>query len=145
LDLVAAVRLSGRVTDQSTGKPPKAAVVEYYPLLPNPNLGKLTNCPTQAASSAVVRPDGSFDLAVLPGPGVVCVAASPRNAYAGAVVDDDETAKFFPEGMNPGGGKGVITAGGPGGQANFLPLNKYHALSLINPDEKAKSAAADLT
>jgi RNA polymerase sigma factor (sigma-70 family) len=145
LDLAAAIPLTGRVKEQVTGKPPKTAIVEYYPLLPNPNRGKLTNCLAQAAASAPVGPDGSFSLAVLPGPGVVCVAASPRNSYAVAVADDDETAKFFPEGMNHGGAKGVITAGGPGGQANLLPLNKYHALSLINPDEKAESASVDLT
>src|SRR5262249_33885251 len=53
-DLVSGIPLRGRVTDQATGKPPRAAVVEYYPLFPNPHSPKLTNGITMAASSALI-------------------------------------------------------------------------------------------
>jgi hypothetical protein len=139
LDLIAAVPLSGRVTDPATGKPPKSAVAEYYPLFPNPYSGRLTNCPVQAASSAPVGSDGSFGLAVLPGPGVVCIAASPRDRYAAAAADDD-LAKYCPDRSNRGA-LSVATGLGPA----VLKLNKDHSLSLIDPDEKADSVAVNLT
>src|SRR5207237_8709264 len=75
-DLVSGLRLQGRITDQATGKPPMRAVVEYYPLFPNPHSSKITNGPEIAASSCIVQADGSYGLVVLPGPGVVCAAAS---------------------------------------------------------------------
>jgi RNA polymerase sigma factor (sigma-70 family) len=103
-DLVRGIVLRGRVTDQATHKPPPAAVVEYYPLFPNRHSSRITNLPSLAASSAAVQPDGSYALAILPGPGVVCVAASPRNSYAVARVDDQELAGLFNDGANHRGG-----------------------------------------
>jgi RNA polymerase sigma factor (sigma-70 family) len=144
LDLVRGIPLGGRVTDQATGKPPRAAVVEYYPLFPNPHAAGLTHCHTLAASSAVVRPDGSYTLAVLPGPGVVCVAASPRNSYAVAVVEDRELAELFHDGADHGGGRRLLAAVGAKGHVP-LSVDKYNALALIRPDEGAASVALDLT
>ena len=51
--------LVGRVTDQSTQKPPLRAVVQYYPLFPNHHSSEIANG-FLAASSAVIQPDGSF-------------------------------------------------------------------------------------
>src|SRR5262245_48537563 len=90
IDLVGGIPLSGRATDKATGKPPRAGMVEYYPLFPNRHSASLTHCPVFAASSSIIQPDGSYHLVALPGPGVVCVAASPRNSYAVAAVDDRE-------------------------------------------------------
>src|SRR5262249_24872076 len=91
-ELVGGIRLQGRVTDGATQKPPRTAVVDYYPLFPNPHSSRITNEMIAAAASAVVQPDGSYSLVVLPGPGVVCATASPRNLYAVARVDDNELA-----------------------------------------------------
>jgi hypothetical protein len=144
VELGSGIPLTGRVTDQATGKPPRAAVVEYYPLFPNTHISRLTHCPATAASSALLQPDGSYRLVVLPGPGVVFVAASPRNSYAVALVDDGEWADFFRDGVNRGGGRHLNTAVG-GDRSGILGVNKYNALSPINPDEKAESVALDLT
>jgi protocatechuate 3,4-dioxygenase beta subunit len=143
VDLVRGIPLRGRVTDQATGKPPRAAVVEYYPVFPNPHAADLTHCHTLAASSAVVRPDGSYALAVLPGPGVVCVAASPRNSYAVAAVEDRELADFFPDGADHDGRRRLSAAVGAKGRVP-LRVDKYNALSLIRPDEGAAALALDL-
>jgi RNA polymerase sigma factor (sigma-70 family) len=143
LTLVGGIRVQGRVTDLATQKPPRTAVVEYYPLFPNPHSSWIKNEANSAASSAVTRPDGSFSLAVLPGPGVVGLAASPRNSYAVARVDDKELADLFHDGKDHGTDSCLITAVQQGGQGN-LCVNKYHALSLINPDETTEMLALDL-
>jgi hypothetical protein len=144
LDLVGGIPLSGRVTDQASGKPPQAAVVEYYPLFPNLHSSKITNCTAMAPSSAVLQPDGSYSLVVLPGPGVVCVAASPRDSYAVAHVDERELADLFHDGRNHGGNQGLPTAIGAA-RARILGINAYHALALIDPNEHDKMRALDFT
>jgi RNA polymerase sigma factor (sigma-70 family) len=144
LELLRGIPLSGHIRVQATGKPPRTAVVEYYPLFPNPFSNKLTQCPSMPASSAVIRPDGSYCLAVLPGPGVVCVAASPRNSYAVARVDDKELADLFPDGKSRSKGHILqITAGGVA--YDSLNVEKYNAILPIHPDEKTESLEFDLT
>jgi RNA polymerase sigma factor (sigma-70 family) len=143
LELVGGIRFQGRVTDRETQRPPGAGVVEYYPLFPNPHSSGITSG-TETASSALIRPDGSHSLVVLPGPGVVCVAASPRNSYAVARVDADDLANFFHDGMDHGEGQCLYTATQKGGRSRCC-LNAYHALSLINPDEGTELPALDIT
>jgi RNA polymerase sigma factor (sigma-70 family) len=130
-DLVRGLWLSGRVTEEATQVPPRVARVEYHPLPATSRRARLTNGFTQAASSAVIRPDGSYRLAVLPGPGVICVAASPGDAYAAAVVDPDAWAKRF-DGEFPPGGTG------------FLCIDKYNVLTPINPSETETALTLDL-
>jgi RNA polymerase sigma factor (sigma-70 family) len=143
LDLVGGIPVSGRVTDQATGKPPRAAVVEYYPLFPNPHSSRVTSCFALAPSSVVIRPDGSYRLVVLPGPGVVCVAASPRDSYAVACVDERELADLFHDGRHHGGNQGLPTALGAE-RARILGINAYHALALIHPNENENMPALNL-
>jgi RNA polymerase sigma factor (sigma-70 family) len=145
-ELVSGIPMHGRVTDQSTQKPPRTALVEYYPLFPNVHSSKIANG-ILAASTALVRPDGSYSLVVLPGPGVVCVAASPRNSYAVARVDDKELANLFDQGINHGDDQcpgTTLTAIGARGQG-ILQVNKYNSLSLISPDARAEFLALELT
>jgi RNA polymerase sigma factor (sigma-70 family) len=143
VDLVSGILLHGQVTDRATRKPPKGAVVEYYPLFPNAHSARITNGPL-AASSCLVRPDGSYSLAVLPGPGAVCVAVSPRDSYAVAMVDEKELATLVKDGINHNRGHNPRTAVGAGAQ-DIVCVNRYNALALINPDEGAESLALDLT
>jgi hypothetical protein len=144
-ELVGGIPLRGRVTDQATGKPPKRGVVEYYPLFPNAHSAALTNCSRMIpASSAPLQPDGSYRLVVLPGPGVVVVAASPRDSYASARLDAKELADLFNDGIDRGGGSWVPVALGDGLQGRRC-VDRYNALSLIKPDEEATSLALDLT
>jgi RNA polymerase sigma factor (sigma-70 family) len=144
VNLTGGISLTGHVIDQATGKPPRAAVVDYYPLFPNPHSAVLTLCSAQAASSGLVRSDGSYSLVVLPGPGVVCVGASPRNSYAGAAVDDKELASFFHDDIKRGMGQYLFTDVGIG-RPELLRVNKYNILSPINPGEQAESLALNLT
>ncbi len=145
-ELIGGIPLRGRVTEQSTGKPPKRALVEYYPLFPNAHSSVLTRLEhLQAASSATIEADGSYSLTVLPGPGVVLVAASPRDSYISTALDAQELANLFRDGKDHGGGSWLYTAVGPGGFGWRRCMDRYNALSLIQPDEKAKSLTLDLT
>ncbi len=154
LFLVRGVALSGKVMNQSAGKPPKAAVVEYYPLVANPQ-GRRVNCVNLIpASTAQVRPDGSYSLTVLPGPGVIGVLASPREDYAVADVTKKEWADFLrqqPAHFRPEASSAVpsdldpIIAIALGlGQPGALRINKYHALALIDPPERALNEELEL-
>ena len=164
-ELIGGISLRGRVTEQSTGKPPKRAVVEYYPLFPNAHSSVLTPLEhLQAASSATIQADGSYSLTVLPGPGVVLVAASPRDSYACARIDEQELANLFRGGDSKRrretlrrlrgqgfyysidgadrGGSSWLFMGYPGG---MRCVDRYNALGLIHPDEETKSLRHDLT
>jgi hypothetical protein len=142
-DLVSGLRLHGRIADQATGKPPLRTVVEYYPLFPNPHSSKLTNGPEIAASSCIAQADGSYGLVVLPGPGVVCAAASPRNWYAEAALDEKKLASLIEYRVGSDGGPGLRTAIGAS-KRGFLSVRKYNVFSLINPGEEAGLPALDL-
>jgi hypothetical protein len=131
-DLIRGILLQGRVVDPMTGKAPRAGIVEYYPLFPNPHSYKLHNGLSKAASFALIQPDGSFRLAVLPGTGVVCAAVSPRSTYAVACVDEQ-----------PGISQRLSTAVGEGG-TGVLCVDKYQALAFIDPSETATPLKLDL-
>jgi RNA polymerase sigma factor (sigma-70 family) len=149
--LVRGITLSGRVMDASTGKPPKTALVEYYPLSSNPNCQRVPCTNLIPASTATVRPDGSYSLVVLPGPGFLGVVASPREDYAAADIMNQEWADFLRQQqplLSPYNRSDLdpcisVPLGGPG-QLGDLPIKKYHALALINPSEEAQSRVLDL-
>jgi hypothetical protein len=150
--LAGGIALEGRILDRATRKPPKAAVVEYYPLLPNTNSALLSPGLVESASSAVTQPDGSYRLAVLPGPGIVCVSASPHDCYAVAVLGREELAKFLedgkalanprPDGSNAGSVHNPIAVVEAAGNRP-VRVNRYHALSLIKPERTLESMALD--
>lgn len=162
--LIGGIPLRGRVTNQATGKPPKKAVVEYYPLFPNVHSSVLPRLvPQQAASSATLQADGAFSLMVLPGPGVVLVAASPRDSYACARIDERELANLF-KGGDPERRREVLRDrelanfsidGADRGGSSWLYIglhpwtmrcvDRYNALCLIHPDEGTKSFVLDVT
>ena len=66
--LVRGIPVQGKVTNRTTGKP-VAAFVEYRPTLENPNLSSSSD--VSLFEPIATRPDGSFTLSALPGPGVV--------------------------------------------------------------------------
>jgi hypothetical protein len=117
--------------------------VEYYPLFPNPHSSTLTNGFDLAASSVFLQPDGSYSLVVLPGPRVVCVAASPRHRYAVVQVDEKELDALVPDGINHNRGHNPRSAVGAEMQ-DIVCVNKYHVLSLIDPRPRAELPALDL-
>ena len=82
--LVSGVRVRGRVTDAETGDPLAGRVI-YSPLYPNDNasfLGEASRVPDPAAT-ALIEPDGSFEITVLPGPGVI--AARVRGQFRSGI------------------------------------------------------------
>jgi RNA polymerase sigma factor (sigma-70 family) len=132
-ELTRGTPLRGRVTDQTTGKPPKRAVVEYYPLASNGYAGRVTVRDRMVpASGAAVGPDGSYSLVVLPGPGIVLVAASPRDSYASAWLDEEELAALCKGPVNHGPGSWAHIADRPVGSAARC-VDRYNALALIDP------------
>jgi hypothetical protein len=66
--LAPGIPVQGKVTNRTTGKP-VVAFVEYCPTLENPNLNSLNGI--SLFEPIATRPDGSFALSALPGPGVV--------------------------------------------------------------------------
>jgi RNA polymerase sigma factor (sigma-70 family) len=143
IDLTAGIVLTGKVTDQSTQKPPRSAVVEYYPLFPNPHSAAATNGLTMAASSAIVQADGSYRLIVLPGPGVVCVAASPRPSYATAMIEEKELAELARIGIADCASWALPISVGDGRKMGLL-VSKYSAVSVINPKDSVEALVCDL-
>jgi hypothetical protein len=151
LFLVRGIVLSGRVTNHSTGKPPKTAMVEYYPLWSNQHSQRVNCNNLIPASTASVRPDGSYSLIVLPGPGVIGVAASPREDYAVAHVMNKEWAELHQRAVayrrtleNTSDLDPCVPIALGLGHPGDLRINKYHALVLINPPEEAQSWVLDL-
>jgi protocatechuate 3,4-dioxygenase beta subunit len=150
-DLISGSTVHGRVLDGVTRRPPKTTVVEYYPLYANAN-SSLLQYGTGAASSTVTQPDGSYRLAVLPGPGIVCVAASPREIYSVAALESAELTKFLDDGKPSTNAPSTanddrwvhtaITAIGAGGRGQLF-LNRYHAVALIKPERTLESKSLD--
>jgi Carboxypeptidase regulatory-like domain len=129
--------------DAATHKPPRAAVLEYHPLFPNADVSRITNIFSMAASSAVIEPDGTYHLVVLPGPGVVCVAASPRDSYAVAFVDDKDLTSVGVEPLDPNYPRVLRTAAGAG-REGAVCLNRYNGLALIHPDKETQAQTVDI-
>jgi RNA polymerase sigma factor (sigma-70 family) len=145
VEVVGGTPLRGRVTDAATGKPPRRAVVEYHPLAANGRGGALPERDRMVpASSTALGPDGSYALAVLPGPGIVLVAASPRDSYASAVFGEKERAALRRGGTKDGSGSWAHIADRPASSAARC-VDRYNALALIDPDGRATSLTLDFT
>jgi RNA polymerase sigma factor (sigma-70 family) len=148
--LMRGITLTGRVTNRSTGKPPNFAVLEYYPLLSNQNTRGISCIALVPASTTTVRRDGSYSLPVLPGPGIIGVVASPREDYATANVMGKDWTEFLQQqqallSQNPSTDyQASIAIALTLGVKGALPIDKYHALALINPPKDAQSQVQDL-
>jgi hypothetical protein len=142
-ELLGGLPLWGRVTDQATGKPPRRAVVEYYPLPTNVyNAALHGRSPMVPVSSSSLDPDGSWSLAVLPGPGIVLVAASPRDSYASAWLDGKELAGLS-QGVPVGRSSAWAHIADRTARSSPRVVDRYNALALINPDGRAAPAKLD--
>jgi RNA polymerase sigma factor (sigma-70 family) len=142
-ELLGGLPLWGRVTDQATGKPPRRAVVEYYPLPSNEHNAALHGrSPMVPVSSSSLGPDGSWSLAVLPGPGIVLVAASPRDSYASAWLDGKELAGLC-QGVPVGRSSAWAHFADRTAHSSARVVDRYNALALIKPDGRAAPAKLD--
>jgi hypothetical protein len=141
-NLVGGIVLRGRVKAKS-GPKPAVAVVEYHPLFPNPHARKIAPY-DRPASSAVVGLDGSFRLVVLPGPGVVCVSAAPRDAYGVGLVTREALAALFKDGKPHGDEESLTVALSDDGSRGWILQERYNALALINPGDKETALTLDV-
>jgi protocatechuate 3,4-dioxygenase beta subunit len=138
IELVPGIPLRGRVTDKTTGKPIAQAVVTYHALYPNAYRSKLARKYKLTQSETVTRPDGSYSLAVFPGPGVVAVAAPRRGMYTAALAKVKEIKDVFGGAQVRGQMEDVLMT-----EEGAFFTEQHNALVLLNPDEKADSLKRD--
>jgi len=145
IELVSGIRLKGHLTDKDTGKAVPGARVAYYPVVPNPFTLNVAYDPGRGASWATTAADGSFHLAVLPGPGMLTVSCPQGNPYMAAFVPAKEMREFFKgrDIRRPDDRFIEVQQGGNGAYAVF---QEYHqAIALIDPGEKGTALEKDVT
>jgi protocatechuate 3,4-dioxygenase beta subunit len=145
IPLVRGLLLEGRVTDKETGKPLPGATVEYYPLAGNARalqaIGGRKN--HSQLADTLTRADGFYRIAVLPGPGVLAVRLGGwwDSRYMPALVTPQELHDFF-KGTDFKGDK-LSVIRGVGDEFELQQL-VYHALVLLNPEEKTEPGRRDI-
>jgi hypothetical protein len=146
IDLVQGIPCRGRLTDKATGRPIAGALVEYHALFPNGAIGQLGGLPGRSLAEATTAADGTFSLAVLPGPGVLAfLARRARNAYQEAVVNRKELADLFGDQQDHGNERVLRLSAGPNIMSAGLLVFNYHAVALIKPAEDAKTFRQNAT
>ncbi|HLJ95922.1 MAG TPA: sigma-70 family RNA polymerase sigma factor, partial [Gemmataceae bacterium] len=140
----ASLVLRGRVTDQATGQPVPGAHVDYHALFPNPNIDKVSSL-DMPHSEAMTGTDGTFSLAVLPGPGVVGATAPQPESYRPALITPKSQQEFFNHRLTGTGNTEAILRTAAGDDSmGFIVQQNYHALVLLDPDEQAAGLTRDL-
>jgi protocatechuate 3,4-dioxygenase beta subunit len=131
VELKRGVWIMGRITDKVTGRPVPASVV-YVPLDSNTNLRDHPGFAGTVVSTVAEKADGSYRIAVLPGPGWVAVdCPKDRDHYLRASERDDED-------------------GLPGPVVKTSPFARYHridyrALAWIDPAKGVDVVKRDVT
>ena len=118
--------MQGKVTNRTTGKP-VAAFVEYLPTLDNPNLSSVND--VSLFEPIATRPDGSFTLSALPGPGVVVATVMDDRFLTADRAQADRPAKLADSGLIRG-----VTS-----------LEQCQALEPIALESTAKTYECDLS
>jgi RNA polymerase sigma factor (sigma-70 family) len=142
IELVRGIPLRGRLTDKTTGKPIPNAGIEYHPLYPSP-YGR-----GGVSSTARTGRDGSFALAVQPGPGVLGATALEQAAYMAARIMPQEMKEFFKDSKNwsdVGNSEMSLLVSAGDNAAQGMVQENYNVLVLIDPAEKAREIKQDLT
>lgn len=129
LKVQAGVPVSGLIREKS-GKP-VAGSVRYFALAGNPNVGQIPIWDFYTQEVAI-RPDGTFTVAVPPGPGFLAVTAGWH--YPAARVDP---AGFFKDEVNPPPDKDRLWINVGGGALTTVSQEEFQAIALLNVD-KAK-------
>lgn len=127
LSLKRGVLIRGRVTDKRTGKPLKASV-ETYAFADNPHL-KDYPFPGSYQPRTFADADGRFEIAALPGRGLIAAHAGSENYLRGV---GTETI--------PGANPRVSLNTRP---SSFFPYN-FHVLAQINPEPGTEVVTCDL-
>src|SRR5262249_29008376 len=147
--LPSSIIVRGRVLDKASGKGLPGVRVSYYVLFPNPRAGILSDFEEYGGlSTALTGPDGSFAVAVLPGPGVLAAAAPSVSSYRSALVTRKEVEGLLGERPHRMYSQDILVIHGSGALADarylLLGQTQYNALALINPKEKDRTLTRDL-
>ncbi len=146
LELPTGIPLQGHVTDAATMKPVAGATVAYYPLLPNPFATHLTYNPVTAPCSAITTADGSFQLPVLAGPGVLAVKCPPGHPYMPALLTTREIEEFFKgKDIHKRSNDRVFWVQQGAGGASLIAQDQHQAILLMDPEEKTTSLKKEVT
>jgi RNA polymerase sigma factor (sigma-70 family) len=145
IELVSGIPLKGRLTDKDTGKAVSGARVAYYPVVPNPFTLDVAYDPRQGASSATTAADGSYQLTVLPGAGLLTVRCPPGNPYMAACIPAKEIREFF-KGRDVRRSDDQFIEVQQGGNSASPVFQEYHqAIALIDPGENDTALEKDVT
>jgi hypothetical protein len=144
IDLVRGLTVRGKVTDKE-GRLVGQAKVDYHPLLGNPFINTKMAGEWRPHAEVTTGPDGSYALTVLPGPGVIGVAASNAAAYMPALTTRKERAEFFKTPIVDRSDEDALAtaAGGANGQGAIFQYD-YNAFVLLEPGEKEEALVKDV-
>jgi|GEM_PF-3416297 len=120
----------GRITDKTTGKPVRASI-DYFILEDNPHLKDFSRYGTVRVSMPhQADEDGRYEIAVMPGPGVIG-ARFGNDTYRLGVGADAIKAR--------GGGRDIIPS-----RPHMIIATNYNTLALIDPKPGDESVTADV-
>lgn len=145
IEMQRGVSLRGKVTDEEG---PVAGSVEYEVLYRNEFADRLGDRIGWPCASVEIQPDGSYELQVLPGPGVVAVRTSSSERadnYVIPHVDLKRLAEILGgEGVAPYQSEETLSVhrGGPG--IGGFSVTGCQAVALISPANDAKELTQDL-
>ncbi|MEX2141304.1 MAG: carboxypeptidase regulatory-like domain-containing protein [Pirellulales bacterium] len=136
-ELFRGARVNGKVLVKATGQPIQGAVVSYMAAPGNPHPKRAVGFTTAVRHSAIdpflTASDGSFSIAVPPGPGVICI----RNWYGGADQFQPCKASEFKAAFE--NGRSYETADGRRiyelSDGRRIDIGQFHGIAKINPTD----------
>lgn len=146
IDLEGGILVTGRVTDAESGEPVEGNV-HYNSLFPNEYVAKLDRDEVEhPAAAAQAGSDGTYRIAVRPGPGVLCFQATKKDserAYLSALLEPKDLHEFFGD---PGfDGQTSVDTAARGQGRGAMGQRRYQCLRLINPDPQSATVTIDLS
>jgi hypothetical protein len=143
--LLSGIVAKGHVTHAVTGKPIAGARVHYNPLYPNPSVRAFgpNGSGISPCSWAETGPDGSYSLAVLPGPGALgFVASSANETFMPAQVTTKELKDLIKDDKVLRNDNMLRIQLSEAGSSLMAPI-AYNAVLLINPGEGDETVTKD--
>jgi RNA polymerase sigma factor (sigma-70 family) len=141
-ELVRGIRVRGRVTDRTTGKPVRAALW-YTPLADNKYFGKLpgNGFYKHGIMGLTTDRDGTFSLLALPGSGLLTFRAEVEgdNPYTMPVLEPAHRKRAYSTDPKDGLGHSFVAAGG-----RIESLLGYNAYRLIEPEPGSAELSVDV-
>jgi RNA polymerase sigma factor (sigma-70 family) len=137
VSLTQGLTVRGRITDKATGKPVAQAHVEYHPLAGNTYANQMADV-SKPCAATTTDAEGSYSLTVLPGQGVIGVAAPRLDAHMPAVVTLKELKDFFKAPVIEQRESDSLTLAGGANSFASISQHLYNALVLLEPGEKER-------